>query len=361
MNPMSSKLNHFLNDTPSCIGKRRHGEYFGIFFSAISGIAINIITIVIFLLAFEYELALLSIGGILNWCLSVFVLRKGQLDIAMYIGLFGMMLHVGVITWWIGTDYGAQMILWAGVAMTTLHNPQNEWLSKTLGILVLAQLMFMYAFFPEQTATRLLEGSESLFFAFVSLMAAGPLMFVSIRLKKLQTAQQKKLKQKVYNDDLTGLYNRYFVYELLEYELDNKKQDKVPYCLCFADVDHFKKVNDTYGHLVGDEVLVEIANTLKNSFRKSDIISRWGGEEFVIVLPGCELPEALKVIEKFQASLANKPISSEQMNITLSYGIVSLCTNKSIDDNLKQADELLYLAKQNGRNRIEVEQPPKAQ
>ena len=121
------------------------------------------------------------------------------------------------------------------------------------------------------------------------------------------------------------------------------------------DIDHFKKINDTYGHLAGDFVLKEIAKIIKDSIRKSDICGRFGGEEFVIVLPNTKLSGAMKLAERIRETIQNHTFdfNGKKINVTVSIGITSVGVNDSYESLISRADEALYEAKEKGRNRIE--------
>jgi len=154
-------------------------------------------------------------------------------------------------------------------------------------------------------------------------------------------------------DRLTGLYNRTKLDEVLSYEITRAERFKSPFALIILDIDYFKKVNDSFGHQVGDKVLVEIANLLKNNSREIDTVGRWGGEEFLIICPETDKEGATKLAEH----LRNK-ISQHSFDIvgskTASFGISIYKTNDTEQVVVAKADEALYRAKDNGRNRIEV-------
>ena len=351
----SATIVQTLVSPPEAMEKRYHSEYNGIFLSAVCGIFANIAFLVLFLIADISVLVWCSVFGFAFWSVCIFLARRGRFKLAIAIGIFEMCLHVSVAVSMLGTGYGLQMILWSTMTFTTLKAGQKPWVNYTIGSAIVLQLILLYLFVPEFTELRPFKGYEDVLFAVTSLFSASSLMFVILRMKSIHIRQRKTLNKQIYNDDLTKLYNRNFLYEVLEYELDFMKQARNPFCVCFGDIDFFKKVNDTFGHQVGDEVLVEVAKILTNSLRKSDVICRWGGEEFVMVLPRCDIEMAPRVIEKIRQSLHANSLSSQQLKITMSFGIVELDPDHSLDEIFKQADRLLYQAKHNGRDRIEVE------
>ncbi len=165
-------------------------------------------------------------------------------------------------------------------------------------------------------------------------------------------SQKNMLKQKAYFDDLTKVYNRAYFEEKFNKEKAYCNMTKKPLSFIILDVDNFKNINDTYGHQVGDDILYELAQIVQNRTRHTDIFARWGGEEFVMILPNTDLEIASKVAEDIRAIIASH-VFSNNLAITCSFGVSLLeekDTKKSI---VKRADDALYRAKLSGKNRVE--------
>ena len=162
------------------------------------------------------------------------------------------------------------------------------------------------------------------------------------------------------HDALTGLWNRGAILDLLRGEISRRKRTTDALGVIMADVDYFKKINDTHGHLVGDAVLQEVTRRLATSLRQYDSVGRYGGEEFLIVLPACNAPNLLISAERLRRSVADKPVETRvgQIPVTLSLGLASVEQGeKETPDSetfLRRADEALYAAKDRGRNRVET-------
>ncbi|MGB0387270.1 MAG: GGDEF domain-containing protein [Ardenticatenaceae bacterium] len=159
------------------------------------------------------------------------------------------------------------------------------------------------------------------------------------------------------HDDLTGLLNRKAITERAEAELKRTRREVAPMSLVLLDIDHFKSVNDQYGHLVGDDALRLIARVIDQTVRTYDYTGRWGGEEFMLVLPRTTEAEALNIAERVRIDISNTPLSlpnGKDLNLSASLGVVS--TSKKhhlpLDTLFQQADEALYEAKEQGRNRV---------
>ena len=156
-------------------------------------------------------------------------------------------------------------------------------------------------------------------------------------------------------DGLTGLANRSVLEDQLLREWDSCRRRSVPLSMVMTDLDHFKAINDTYGHAAGDEVLRQTAGMLTHSARSSDLIARYGGEEFIVVAPDCPLTSAVTLAKRFRANLAHQALSVDgtEIRVTASIGIATTdWTQHSPSELLRQADESLYQAKRSGRDAI---------
>jgi len=171
---------------------------------------------------------------------------------------------------------------------------------------------------------------------------------------------KNSLQEQIIHDSLTGLYNRRFFSEVIERELIRTEREKSALSLIILDIDHFKTVNDTFGHMTGDEVLRELANFLTKNVRKMDIVCRYGGEEFVIIMPGASANTASKRAEVLREGIYNNNILSgdHEIQITCSFGICAYPEFAgSVDQLLSRADIAMYVAKQSGRNRCVIWSP----
>lgn len=154
-------------------------------------------------------------------------------------------------------------------------------------------------------------------------------------------------------DFLVGLPNRRQLHQLLISERESARRDGEPACIILVDVDHFKLINDNHGHQIGDQVLVEVARRTHRCLRRTDYCGRWGGEEFMVILPGQDVLAARQVAERLQKAIACEPFA-EVGTVTASFGVAELGEPLTLDMAIGQADEAMYRAKQQGRNRVEV-------
>lgn len=157
-------------------------------------------------------------------------------------------------------------------------------------------------------------------------------------------------------DFLTGVYNRRYFYDDMNEYLAYAEECAEPYAVAMLDIDHFKQINDTYGHDGGDRALKTLAKKLIDETKKCDLVARFGGEEFCIVLKNVSNEEAVKFFVNLRASIANCKVrlKKEQIKFTVSIGVAFSRSDYKLDELLELADEALYRAKENGRNRVEI-------
>lgn len=174
--------------------------------------------------------------------------------------------------------------------------------------------------------------------------------------QEVQESRQafEEQRQKATTDTLTGLPNREAYQQRLIDEHARFHRYGSPLSIIVCDVDYFKKINDTYGHLAGDKVLQLIARSLKRNIREVDFIARYGGEEFVILMPGTEIQQAQQAAEKLRKAVEASPFNfkKERVQITMSFGAAQFCPNEMPDETFDRADKALYQAKTNGRNMV---------
>ncbi|MBI5213751.1 MAG: diguanylate cyclase [Nitrospirae bacterium] len=179
----------------------------------------------------------------------------------------------------------------------------------------------------------------------------GLIYFFTARLIKRVSDARKEIEKMAITDGLTGIFNRKHLMLRFEEELKRAKRLKNDLSCIILDIDHFKSINDRYGHLVGDEVLRDIANHITQSIRIYDIFGRYGGEEFLLVLPETNFEEAKNLAERIRVAIKEKPIWN--IKVTVSLGIASRHDkDESVDDIIKRADDGLYKAKNCGRDRV---------
>ena len=165
-----------------------------------------------------------------------------------------------------------------------------------------------------------------------------------------------ELKTIAFKDSLTQTYNRRYMQGYLDHRVKEYNNFETPFGLLFLDIDNFKNINDTYGHNTGDEVLKMLAKTSKSILRTTDILSRWGGEEFIILMPGVEYNELEKSAEKLRTIIQHSSVLSkeERISVTVSIGATLINDNDDSESFVDRADKLMYMSKINGKNRVTI-------
>ncbi|PKN26040.1 MAG: sensor domain-containing diguanylate cyclase [Deltaproteobacteria bacterium HGW-Deltaproteobacteria-22] len=167
----------------------------------------------------------------------------------------------------------------------------------------------------------------------------------------------EELKKQVYVDRLTGLFNRQYLEMRISGKIDEFRRYNWKFGLIFIDVDHFKDVNDRYGHAAGDEILRLVSQTFQANTRPSDVFGRWGGEEFVGLISSAEEQDLFKLARRFRMLVANSNLrrESEVIHVTISVGATLVNLEDTVESLVTRADQLMYQSKQNGRNRVTME------
>ena len=203
-----------------------------------------------------------------------------------------------------------------------------------------------------------LEASPRYFHMSISPLAGNSGDVIGSLLTLHDVSEQKnyenRLRELAISDPLTGCYNRRYFYEMAHTYFDQMRRSARPLSILMLDLDHFKTVNDTYGHVQGDRVLQKVAAVCKIRLRVSDIFARYGGEEFILAMPETDAREAMAVAERLRVAIEQLVIEPDQISVTASIGIAesTLEPGLSFDDLLKRADEAMYHSKRTGRNRV---------
>jgi diguanylate cyclase (GGDEF)-like protein len=166
--------------------------------------------------------------------------------------------------------------------------------------------------------------------------------------------KNKELSKVAFLDPLTGIWNRRAMYDRVLEEASRCRRSGKRFCIIMGDIDFFKKINDTFGHKAGDLILKELALFLKDNLREGDNVSRWGGEEFLILVNNSDLKKGAIVAEKLKEAIVEKIFMFEKtkISVTITLGVAEFYNNNNIDEVIDSADKNLYTGKNNGRNRV---------
>ena len=244
--------------------------------------------------------------------------------------------------------------------MFGLSSRQIRW----VGIYVLAVFGFVMVASVQRYPEHYSPGGEVTYFIMLCIMVAG----VAVLTVRLHAMRDRMRRQKVEleaalahihrlatHDDLTGLVNRRHMQELLENERMRLERSEQDWCVALIDLDHFKSVNDAHGHAIGDEVLRALSRHAHTLIRRTDVLARWGGEEFVLLLPNTPIGMAVTSLERLREHLHANPlvVHGKELPVSFSAGLTEHLRGETVAQTLERADKLCYQAKTLGRNRIE--------
>ncbi len=193
--------------------------------------------------------------------------------------------------------------------------------------------------------------SAGVVYIFIVMVLSGISSYQTGYYKRVQYADSRELKRVSATDSLTGIYNRGKLNEELSKWVEYSHRYEIPLSMTIFDFDDFKKFNDKYGHLAGDQVIVDTVGIIKDTIRQSDIFARWGGEEFVLLLPNTDLSPAKELIERLRLMIS-RHVYEYGERVTCSFGLATLAAGETDDSFLRRADRLLYAAKEAGKNTV---------
>lgn len=294
--------------------------------------------------------------------------RWPNLQLFQYVALQFYALSLVLMSYSIGTlSFCSGVVLLGGpIFGFILHDRLPVWLAFITALMAIVGLSYASVFGYLPYAPIRMASSDpvsDLFWMNSTLFFAAPfLIFLTLMADQMLAwwrEREARIHQLSRTDALTNLHNRRSILDLLEQELMRLRRKPAPLSVVILDLDHFKKVNDTWGHPMGDRVLQIAARVLRETVRENDHVGRYGGEEFMLILPDTRLEDAMIVLERCRQQLIAADVvtdDQDRLQITASFGLV--CQDRTpllvAQQLIQHADEALYAAKANGRNRIEV-------
>ncbi len=231
------------------------------------------------------------------------------------------------------------------LALLPLYRVQLRYLLLVFAGLSICLIVLGYSLVPDPDYW---DGLSNRSFSIVMVIV------IAVALHRLATTE-RELMLRGFTDPLTGLFNRRTFLEMSGKEAARARRHGKATSLLMIDIDHFKRVNDTYGHGVGDLVIKALADTAAKMMRPTDILARYGGEEFIVTLPETDPEVATRVAERLRAALEQLvvPADGREVRFTISIGVATFFTGVPLDQAMERADQALYRAKEGGRNRVE--------
>ncbi|NCD11753.1 MAG: diguanylate cyclase [Epsilonproteobacteria bacterium] len=316
-------------------------------FFLIGMIAFVIFGIINFFVIHDYLISLLDVIAFAIFLFSFINLKKTQnIDKATKIGI--VVISIFMFTFAIinhDQNFGLIWSIFFPIFAMVMMGHKKGLIASLIYYIILDSIFFYGLFYWENTNWNMLS---FLRFIITSLVLIFAIFIMEYTVYKMKI----NLKKISITDPLTGLYNRREIDETMRKEYENFLRYDISLSVCILDIDNFKHINDTYGHAIGDMVLIQLSEILKNNTRKTDTIGRWGGEEFLIIMPHTDMDEAFVNIKKIKQKI-NSFQFEEIGHLTCSFGM-SEAQNKeeSIEKLFIKTDENLYKAKNTGKDKI---------
>jgi diguanylate cyclase (GGDEF)-like protein len=315
-------------------------------------------------------LSIIGAASCLAWVANIVLAIKKKKDGVAYLSAVLIFIQIYTATLIFGIQAGAHLLFWP-LACIFITNPRVGGLFSV----IFAGLCFLaYIDLSLQTDNSLIAllskgtnlqswtsetAGESTYLylsqilKLIVIILGGLFVIQSvIAMKNAFLASRSALDKMAHTDPLTGIANRRYFSQFIAKENQRAQANKQTFCVALGDVDHFKYINDSFGHDTGDIVLKELAKCFTNILSHNDVVCRWGGEEFIVFIPNADLQNAFLILEATREVISDKHIS--QHRITMSFGLVESNGEESVEQLISRADNLLYEAKSAGRNNIQL-------
>lgn len=341
---------------PPSVEKKNFRKYIVILISSIVGILAHLGFAVLFWLFDLSTLASVNLLGAVLWVWVAVINYRGNHSQAVYLICAEVLLIISWTCSLIGLNYGFQMYLWPVACLAAINPGLRKLYAALIGFSFIVLFVVLKCVFSEVSGYSQLAAYENAIYLFNTIIAGIPLVIGIASIREINETQERELTEMATVDELTGLYNRRYSNRYLEKYYPDTGSRSAHCCVVLGDIDYFKMINDTYGHDVGDKVLRTVSERLKQSFRETDIVCRWGGEEFLIVLDEADTQKAYRIVDRIRQEVsANIEVDEiHLLKVTMSFGIAATIDCTSREQLIKLADENLYQAKSSGRNCVMV-------
>jgi diguanylate cyclase (GGDEF)-like protein len=332
-------------------------------FSLISLICI-VFYAVLFSILSVWQMVLICVLCAILWVGILLINRRGWHQTAFLTGALNSAVFALLSTWLLGWNSGFYLIALLIIPII-FHNSQlNKWLKWTLAFAILAVVMGLFILSWHWESKWVLDiqiarilSIINIIITFIILAVTGHFFEMAASdAEKALIQTNKKLAGLATTDPVTNLVNRRIILSRIEQEKNRMERGSKPFALIMVDVDNFKQVNDEYGHTGGDFVLVQLAELISISLRKQDEVARWGGDEFLIMLPETDVEGGQIVAEKIRTKILDTPFNYRdlQIPVTITLGVGVCEPGNGVGSCIRKADQALYLGKQAGKNRVGI-------
>ncbi|MDK1290386.1 GGDEF domain-containing protein [Pseudoalteromonas umbrosa] len=296
-------------------------------------------------------LALVNIGSVIAWSLGIKLLHQNKSHLALRLFCMEVTLHSIFVCATLGMDYGFQYYLWTIASLILLDYQLKLKIASAMALSLIVTFALLFELFSN-VDHRFLFSELAPFIHFINvLICAIPSIYTIGHIREVTFSNRYQLAQLAAKDPLTSLFNRRYAKELINNAQENCINTSQQLTIIMADIDHFKNINDKFGHDIGDDVLIEVALKINKYTQESDIAVRWGGEEFLLVLVNCDLHHAQERVECLRRDIAQHIFHNHELQVTMSFGIAQWYPALPFRIAVKLADDALYMSKAQGRNR----------
>jgi diguanylate cyclase (GGDEF)-like protein len=299
------------------------------------------------------HLALFNVVSVAAWIAAFFFNRAGRSTLAMWLLTAEVVTHAVLAVLALGWSSGFQHYLIPLIPFVMF----NDRLRRPVVLGATAALLALYAGLQHVAPADSDYAFRSAIRAVNVVTPFLALGLVSYYFRLASMAVERQMQEMALTDPLTGLFNRRHMNQHLAEKCARFNERQEPFCVALADVDHFKQINDAHGHAIGDRVLAHVADFLREALRGQDVVARWGGEEFLVLLPETGIDAAAEVANRLRTAAEARlgDIPGLDAGVTLTLGVAEYRSEKSgLETCLKAADEALYEGKSAGRNRVVV-------
>lgn len=304
-----------------------------------------------------YTLAWVNVGSVLLFAGSLACLRARRNLLAIGLILSEIFMHAVLAVRAVGWDSGFHYyILVTAPVLMISRTPWRLFKAVGLPVIVLAYLALDHGLRDVPPLDVLSVRTLAIMRSFNVVCTFALLAYLAHTYLQLVQRAERTMRELATTDPLTRLLNRRSLLEQAEAERQALAQGELPAGMAFvlADIDHFKQINDQHGHAAGDAVLVHVSEVLRQAVREQDAVARWGGEEFLILMPGADLATARTVAERLRREVAAiaVPADGQTLHVSMTLGVSRLHADDTLDDAVHRADQALYRGKVGGRNRV---------
>jgi diguanylate cyclase (GGDEF)-like protein len=342
-------------ELPEDIQAENYRMYVVVNYMSYLGISAHVLFIPLFIWLDVWPLVLFNMISIIAWVTGQRLNRQGQHYTAVLIICIEVILHAFLAVYFLGWDSGFHYYLVPMIMFIFFNHKQNAPTIIVEAILIFVFYIALYIYTHSVSYHVEIRTDVLMVLNFISIATNfTALGILGYYFRVASMTAEKKMEKLASTDQMTRLYNRRKMREVMETEKIRFSRSSAPFLLVLTDIDHFKKVNDSYGHDCGDYVLQQISKLMKKVLREQDTVCRWGGEEFLLMLPDTDYEGGMQAVEKLREAIASTQFSfaGNTFSVTMTFGVARFEENDHLDGCIKRADEALYRGKRAGRNQV---------